>query len=228
VGTEPLLTLLASPLLGPSVWTRTADALRRRGWDVLVPAAYPAVAGPDDVLAHLLREIPDDTATVLVPHSNAGLYAAALAAARDITGVVFVDAGLPSDGPTTPAAPPPFRDFLATLVEPDGLLPRWTRWWSEADVAGLFPDDAARAAVEAEQLRLPLAYFDDEVPSPAGWSGLPAAHLSFGDTYEAERDEAHRRGWPVERIDGEHLHMLVDPEGVAEALTRLLRTLEAS
>jgi hypothetical protein len=39
VGTEPLLTLLASPLLGPSVWTRTADALGRRGLGVLEPAA---------------------------------------------------------------------------------------------------------------------------------------------------------------------------------------------
>jgi hypothetical protein len=227
VGTEPLLTLLASPLLGPSVWTPAAEALRRRGRDVLVPTAYPAPTGPEDVLAHLLREIPAGTATVLVPHSNAGLYAGALSAAREVTGVVFVDAGLPSDGPTTPTAPRPFRDFLETLAEPDGRLPGWTRWWPEPDVVALFPDAAARAAVEAEQARVPLTYFDAGVPSPAGWRALPAGYLSFGDAYAAERDEAQRRGWPVERLDGEHLHMLVDPEGVADALVRLLGTLRA-
>ena len=187
-----------------------------------MPAPYPELRHPEDVLAHLLREIPDGRPVTLVPHSNAGLYVGALAAAREVMGVVFVDAGLPSDGPTTPTAPPRFREFVASLVEPDGLLPVWTRWWASADVAGLFPDAAARAAVEAEQIRLPAAYFENVIPSPAGWRDLPAGYLSFGDTYETERDTAAQRGWPVVRLDGEHLHMLVGPADVAEALDRLL------
>jgi pimeloyl-ACP methyl ester carboxylesterase len=227
VGTDPpLVVLVPSPLLGPAVWSRVADRLRRHGRDVLVPAPYPQLSAPVDVLDHLCREIPADLPVTLVPHSNAGLYVAALAAARDVTGIVLVDAGMPSDGPTTPTAPPYFRDFVASLVEPDGSLPVWTCWWAEADVAGLFPDDAARAAVEAEQLRLPSAYFDAEIPSPAGWRDLPASYLSFGDTYEAERDVAERRGWSVERLDGDHLHMLVDPDAVTDALDRMLRVVQ--
>jgi hypothetical protein len=159
---------------------------------------------------------------VLVPHSNAGLYVAALAAERDVTAVVFVDAGLPSGGPSTPTAPDAVRALLADLVEDDGLLPVWTRWWPAEEVDALLPDAAARAAVEAEQARLPLEYFDSAVPTPPGWEALPAAYLAFGDTYSGELLQAERRGWPVERMSGDHLHMLVDPDGVAEALLRLI------
>lgn len=216
------LTLVSSPLLGPAVWAPTAEALRRLGADVLVPRPYPLVRTPADVLGHLLSEIPVDVPTVLVPHSNAGVYVAAVAAARAVAGVVFVDAGVPAGAPTTPIAPGRFRDFLASLVEPDGLLPVWTRWWPETDLVGLFPDGSARAAVEAEEVRLPPAYFDAEVPSPPGWRDLPSAYLAFGDTYAAELAQAHRRGWPMQRLEGGHLHPLADPDGVAGAILGLV------
>lgn len=216
------LVLLPSPLLGPAVWAPTAAALRRRDREVLVPPSYPALSTPGDVLAHLLAEIPVGRPVVLVPHSNAGLYVAALAAAREVAGVVFVDSGVPSDSPGTPTAPPAFQAHLRTLVRDDGLLPVWTQWWPEEDVAGLFPDAATRAAVEADQGRLPLDYFDAEVPSPAGWRDVPTAYLAFGDTYATERDDAERRGRPVETLAGEHLHTTVDPDGVAAVVARLL------
>lgn len=216
------LALLASPLLGPAVWTPVADVLRRQGWEVLVPPAYPAPTGPDDVLAHLRGSIPVRSPVVLVPHSNAGLYVAALAASHPVRALVFTDAGLPSDGPATPAAPPGLRAFLADLVERDGRLPVWSRWWPEDEVAGLFPDRGTRAAVEAEQARLPAAYFDATVPSPPGWQDRPAAYLAFGETYAAERDDAHARGWPVATLAGGHLHQLVEPGAVADALVGLL------
>ena len=218
---EPVrLVLLPSPLLGPAVWAPVGLELARRGWDVVLPPPYDAVSGPDDVLAQLLRAVPTDGPVVLVPHSNAGLYAAAVAAERDVRGIVFVDARLP--GEHASAAEPEFRAFLATVADEDGRLPVWTRWWDAADMEGLFPDDAARAAVEAEELRLPLGYFDGEVPSPAGWTGLPAAYLAFGDTYGTELAEAQVRGWPVMRLEGRHLHQLTDPAGVALALEGLL------
>ncbi len=90
------------------------------------------------------------------------------------------------------------------------------------DLDDLFPDPRPRAAVEREQRRLPLSYFAADVPTPAGWERLPAAYLAFGDTYADERAEAVRRGWPTETLPGGHLHQLVDPAGVAEAVLRLL------
>jgi hypothetical protein len=163
-----------------------------------------------------------DEPLVLVPHSNAGLYAAAIAAERNVRGIVFADARLPPDEATVPAEEPAFRAFLAGLVEPDGLLPGWTHWWPEEEVRELFPDEATRAAVEAEQVRLPPAYFDSSVPAPAGWRDRPAAYLAFGDTYAGELAAAEAAGWPVERIEGRHLHPLVDPAGVSSALEGLV------
>jgi hypothetical protein len=139
-----------------------------------------------------------------------------------VQAVVFVDAGLPSSAPGTPAAPPSLREHLATLADRDGVLPPWTGWWPAAILDELFPDAASRAAVEGEQRRLPLSYFAAEVPSPAGWERLPAAYLAFGDTYADERAAAARRGWPTGTLPGGHLHQLVDPPGVAAALLRLL------
>jgi hypothetical protein len=216
------LVLLASPLLGPAVWGPVADLLESRGYDVTVPAGPPTVTMPEDVLRGWLDQIPVGADTVLVPHSNAGLYVAALADARPVRGIVFVDAGLPSSRPVTPLAPAGFRSMLGDLAGEDGLLPPWTRWWPAAETAGLFPDPATRAAVEREQRRLPLSYFHAEVPSPPGWAALPASYLAFGDTYSDERASAERSGWPVETLSGEHLHMLVDPVTVADALVRLM------
>ena len=223
--TAPGVVLLPSPLLGPAVWAPVAARLRSRGHDVLVPALPPVVVTPADVLAGWLAEVLPDSDAVLVPHSNAGLYVAALAAVRPVRALVFVDAGLPSRAPTTPLAPPAFRAFLSGLADERGLLPPWTGWWESADLAPLFPDASTRAAVEREERRLPLSYFEAEVASPAGWTSLPAAYLAFGDTYAEERQVAERLGWPVETMAGHHLHPLVDPEGVSAALARLMATL---
>lgn len=52
-------------------------------------------------------------------------------------------------------APPPMQRVLRAMADADGLLPPWTQWWAEDEVQSLFPDAAARAAVEAEQQRIP-------------------------------------------------------------------------
>ena len=217
-----LLVLVPSALLGPVTWTPVADRLRDRGWSVLVPAAAGDVSSPDDVLAHLLGEVPVDVPVVLVPHSNAGLYVAALAEERDVRAVVFVDARVPSEAASTPTTSPEFHAHLAGLADADGRLPVWTGWWPEEEVDGLFPDAATRAAVEADQARLPLEYFEADVPTPAGWAELPVAYVAFGEAYAAELAAAEQRGWPTARIHGEHLHAVVDPDGVAVVLERLL------
>jgi hypothetical protein len=226
VGTErdrqPGLVLVARPLLGPAVWAPVARRLESHGWAVTLPPPYAAVRTPADVLAQLLAVIPAGEPVVLVAHSNAGLYAAAIAAAREVRGIVFVDARLPQDDAEGSHREAAFRGFLTGLADGDGVLPGWTHWWPEDEVRALFPDAASRRAVEAEQARLPLAYFDEEVPAPPGWRRLPAAYLAFGDTYAEEQAVAVAAGWPVDRLDGRHLHSLVDPDAVATALEGLL------
>jgi hypothetical protein len=215
------IVLLASPLLGPAVWAPVAGLLVDRGHDVTVAPSPGAVDSPAEVLEVWRPALPEGPA-LLVPHSNAGLYVAALAESHEVTGLVFVDALLPGDEPSTPTAEPPFRELLTGLADDRGVLPPWTRWWP--DTGELFPDPQTAASVEAEQPRLPLAYFDAEVPTPGGWRSLPAAYLGFGDTYVQEQAEAARRGWPLENLPGQHLHQLVDPPAVTEALLRLAAT----
>ena len=60
---------------------------------------------------------------------------------------------------------------------------------------------------------------------PPGWAERPCAYLAFGDTYAEETARARDLGWPVEVLDGRHLHLLVDPDAVLEAVLRLERAL---
>jgi hypothetical protein len=223
-----VVVLLASPLLGPAVWSPVAEELLRRGWTVVGPPAPPvAPRSPEDVLDAVLAALPSDRDLILVPHSNAGLYVPALTQRRRVAGFVFVDAGLPAATGPVALAPPAFLDFLTTKADADGLLPLWTHWWDE-DVSSLFPDAPTKARVEAEQSRLPLSYFRGSVPVPPGWDDRPGAYLAFGDTYADERADAVARGWPVTTLAGEHLHQLIDPAGVTAALLALFAELGLS
>lgn len=218
------LALLGSPFLGPQVWDPLVRALAERGHRATVVAGRGAT--PEEVALNFLAGLPDGPGVVLVPHSNAGLYVPALAAARPVGGVVFVDAAFPGPGRTTPVAPAALLERLAGRVE-DGLLPPWTTWWPEEEVAALFPDEATRRDVESGQPRVAAAYLSGRVATPPGWeTGLPAAYLAFGETYDLEVALAREWGWPATVLPGEHLHMLVDPEGVADALEDLVGQLD--
>lgn len=218
-----VIALLPSPLLGPAVWDSIDDRLRGAGREVLqTPPATNPPSSPDDVHQHFLAALPTDCDLILVPHSNAGLYVPQLIAQRQIVATVFIDAGLPPAAGTVPLAPPGLVDRLATLADDEGILPPWTQWFDEQEVAPLFPDAATRAKVEAEQHRLPLTYFQSMMDVPGGWIDHPAAYLGFGDTYAHEQQQANQRNWPVEVIDGHHLHLLVDPDLVTRHLIALI------
>ena len=79
-------------------------------------------------------------------------------------------------------APPELLALLRDKAS-GGLLPRWTDWWDEEEVAPLLPDQATRQAVTEEQPRLPLSYFEASVPVPAGWEAHLRAYLLFGPPY---------------------------------------------
>jgi hypothetical protein len=216
--------LLGSPFLGPEVWRPVADQLADRGHRVAVVVGRGAT--PEEVSLQLLDGLPEDDRLVLVPHSNAGLYVPVLAAARPIGGAVFVDAGFPGPGRTTPVAPVELAERLAQRAGTDGMLPPWTEWWPAEETAALFPDENTRRSVEAGQPRVPASYLLSRVVTPPGWeTGLAAGYLAFGRTYDLETALAREWGWPVEVLRGGHLHQLVDPAGVAAALTALVGAL---
>ena len=56
------------------------------------------------------------------------------------------------------------------------------------------------------------------MPVPPGWTGQRCAYLMFSEGYAEEAQRASALGWPVRFIRGEHLHQVVDPVAVADAL----------
>ncbi len=219
---QPVLLLVPSPLLGPATWRPVAWWLSGAGHRVDV-VDHGGARTPGAVVDAVV-DAAAGRPVVLVVHSNAGLYAPHLATPLDVRATVYVDAALAGPGPETALAPPALRAHLADLADADGVLPVWTRWWPSVDA--LLPDAATRAAVEAEQVRLPLAYVDGRLPVPAGWTAAPAAYLAFGDTYAEELAAAREAGWPVAVLDGGHLHQLVDPAAVGAAVADLMARVE--
>lgn len=214
-----MLLLVPSPLLGPATWRPVEDWLRAEGHEVGTVDLGSAPRTPEAVI-EAVRAAAGDRPVVLIPHSNAGLYAAHLRTILTVTATVYVDAALPAaTATTTRLAPPAFLGFLRDLAGPDGTLPPWTQWWPDVD--HLFPDPGTRAAVEREQPRVPLAYFTGTVPVPKRWTERPSAYLAFGDTYADEYEVATTCGWPVQRLVGAHLHQLIDPEAVGAAVIAL-------
>ena len=220
----PVLLLVPSPLLGPATWRPVAWWLSGAGHNVEVVDLGAVPRSPASVFDAVVRAA-DDRPVVLVPHSNAGLYVPHLLTLLDVRATVYVDAALAGTGSETPLAPAGLLSSLSALVADDGLLPVWTRWWDPDTVTDLFPDAATRAGVEAEQVRLPLGYFCEQVPSPSGWTATPSAYLAFGDTYAAELEQAVDWGWSTATMAGGHLHAVCDPAAVGGAIARQVEAL---
>jgi hypothetical protein len=163
---------------------------------------------------------------VLVMHSGAGVFAPYLAAGlggREVM-VIFADAGLPpEDGPGR-VIDEQFLPFVRDLAD-GGLVPPWPQWWPAAELDPLFPDRASREQVSGEAAALPLAFFEETLPPlPEDWRSCRCAFLRFSEGYLEPAREAATRGWPVRDLPGEHLHMLVAPAAVADAITGLTRS----
>jgi pimeloyl-ACP methyl ester carboxylesterase len=220
------LVLIHSPSVGPRTWQPVAHRLAELGWEAAVPSLLHVTAQGPEYWPRVVEAVVAGMGTadqgqglVLVAHSNAGLFIPVIAAALpgQVRGCIFVDAALPPPSGAAVVAPPELLALLRDKAS-GGLLPPWTDWWDEDEVAPLFPDQATRQAVTEEQPRLPLSYYEASVPVPAGWDAQPCAYLLFGPPYDELASEARGRGWIVEQLPGAHLHQLVDPDGVARSL----------
>ncbi|MCH7229874.1 hypothetical protein L0U85_03225 [Glycomyces sp. L485] len=221
-----LIALLHSPLTGPAAWEPVAASLRRRGLRVVAPTLveafdadppyHRAIAGR---VGRQIAEAGPDGPVTLVAHSGAGALLPAIAAAvPQVEGAVFVDALLPHPGRNWFATvPPEMREHLKGLVDGD-RLPRWSDWFPPEVIEGLLPDPEQRRRFIGELPRTPLAYFEETAPSPESWPPRRCAYVRLSDGYRDEEAEASRLGWPVRRLDGDHLSIMTRPEAVAEIL----------
>jgi hypothetical protein len=223
------MILVHAPVLGPASWRPVATELTRAGHQVVVPSLTGFADGGPPYAPRLIRlaaaQIPAGPRqdVVLVVHSGAGVFAAHLAAAAaapELT-VVFADASLPRQAAPALVLDPGFRPVVGGLAS-DGVVAPWHQWWPEEELAPLFPDLATRREVTAEARSVPLAFFEETLPPlPDGWPPCRAAYLAFSEPYRREAELAAHGGWPVRELAGGHLHMLVDPGGVAAEITSL-------
>jgi hypothetical protein len=224
----PVFVLIHSPLVGPSTWMPVARELERRGRQVVVPSLLGAAAEPPPRWRYCVDSVRAATNTlanqiVLVGHSGDGLLLPAITVAVTpaVSRLIFVDSGVPASSGETPLVPAPFLAHLRTLAV-NGELPPWSSWWGEEAMRELVPDQAARAALERELPSLPLSYFEESVPSPAGWDRVPCAYLLLSDAYRDAASDARAREWRVEEIAGaQHLHLVVAPATVTDVLIQL-------
>ncbi len=205
--------VVPSPLLGVAVYSPFGRALTSRGYDVSI--ADPELPGgtadaEDGGVGALLDSLVDQCAgaDLLVPHSNAGRFAPAIAE-RVGAAVVYVDALLPGIGDGDG-----FAEFIQGKVADDGLLPGWTDWWPAEDLVDVVPEEWL-SLLEQTQPRLDPAFLLHDPPTPATWYRQAAGYLGLGDGYRAEADAARALGWPVRELAAGHLHLVVDPEQVA-------------
>jgi hypothetical protein len=196
----PTLTLIHSPLVGPTTWKPTAEVLRRNGYRVHTPTM--AVTAPP-YHHNLATAIPDEPA-VLVVHSGAGALVPAI---RQAKAAIFVDALLPHPGRSWFDTAPPEAQAQLRGLAADGVLPPWHEW---------FPGEAMpEALVKSEIPRLPLTYFEERSPQA---DPVPSAYIRLSEAYDAAADEAGRRGWWVHRENAHHLAMLTDPDRIADLI----------
>jgi hypothetical protein len=89
-------------------------------------------------------------------------------------------------------------------------------------IEDMLPDDAARARVLSEARPVPRAVFDQPIPAPPLPDTVSRAFLALGRMYEPSLRQAIDEGWTTLQLDGEHLHMVVDPLTVTGALLSLV------
>jgi hypothetical protein len=221
--------LIHSPLVGPMTWQPAAEVLRDRGAEVFCPVLTSPVPAETAYwrlhatqIAQSLVGVSETQSLILAAHSGAGvlLPAARQLIPQPVMGYIFIDAGIPEPNMSRldmfedQAGRDAFRQAAV-----DGLLPAW----KDEDLRDVIPDDQLRKQFVAELQPLPLAVYEEPIPVFGGWPDAPCALVRFGanPAYERSAQRAEAEGWAIVQQEGQHFHMLVDPEGVANSLIRL-------
>lgn len=224
------LVLVHSPLVGPGTWRGLAPLLAAHGHRVIVPDLRGALRADPPLHFRIGRSVAEaiegaagSDEITLVVHSGAGALVPMLARGnKHVRRAIFIDALLPHPGKRWFETAP--RELVAHLrsLAKAGHLPRWHRWWPRGAMEALVPDQAQRAQFVAELHEVPVAYLEEVAPLGDIPDGTACAYLQLSSACKAEADEAERRGWPVRRLDLNHLAPLTHAAEVEVALTALL------
>ena len=228
--------LIHSPLVGSFTWLLVAHRLRQRGIRTYVPVLDEVEGGDTpywqqhvEVVARAVQVAAESGRPILVGHSGSGplLPVIARRIGGAVAGYIFVDAGLPHGGMSRldaiEANAPGFGAELRRHLVSAGR----SRRWSDEDVRDIIPDDHLRQALLAELRPRSLTFFEEPLPDVAGWPYAGSAYLQFSPVYDGSAEQARQARWPCYVVAAGHFHMLVDPEGVRDALVELAQELDS-
>jgi len=177
-------------------------------WQQHIRAASVSIAG-----------LAAGTQFILVGHSGAGPLLPAIRefVGRPVAGYIFVDAGLPENGGSQIDGP--FGPQLRAIYSSGGRYPNW----SDDDLREAVPDEGMRRWLLQQVRPQPLRFWKEVIPVKDGWPDAPCAYLRFSlnQAYEAPASEAQRLGWAYAELPGDHFHLLVEPNAVADELIAL-------
>lgn len=156
--------------------------------------------------------------------ADRGWHAAVIDNRTGVQSPSFVDAILPpADAAFRPSTR--FIEFLEAVLTVDGQLAPWDQWWPAGTMQELITDDDARTLVASEFARVPRSFYDHQVEVASGWSRRPCCYLRLSHAYDEEGERAATWGWPIGRIDGQHLDLIGHTQIIAEHLIRLAELL---
>lgn len=213
--------LVPTYLLGPAVWSGVADVLQGLSQHPVVPDPKRTCTTEADHLgpwlASVLDAMPADKERPVVAAGFGAacprmplLADALIRDGYDVEALVLVNGRFPADGLTPREADPTMTQMLDGMERPDGYLPPWNRWWGSL-VESMLPDSQLRETVLAEAKPVPRSLFDQPIPAPELPGSVGLAYLATGDNYAHCAQQARDEGWVVNRVDGEHLQVAVDP-----------------
>jgi hypothetical protein len=227
------IVLVTGPMVGTSSWAPTAARLRAAGNHVEVPdvlGSLGRVPAWSAWTSHLIDLIDTSLKPILIGHSAASILVADMATKMPVRGLVIVDGHIPPASGPTPPFLPSRRAFLDSLANEEGLLLPWSQWWKDPQFAGIMGvdrlarDAKAFALFETELPRMARSWFDDAIDL-AAWDHVPAGYIQTCSYFDPAAEDALRRGWPVKRLNGTHLHPTLAPDETAAAIAAVCKGL---
>lgn len=222
--------LVHSPLVGPGTWLAVARRLASRGHVAHIPSIrLDDIDAPYDVAiaGGISAQVGEGPPAILALHSGAGALAPAIARRVPLTGVIFLDAVLPTPGRSWfDTAPRSLGEHLRDLAR-DGTLPPWPAWFGEEIMSRLLPYAPLREAFTEECPPLPLAYFEEPASAEPMPVDLPAAYLQLSEGYAEEADRARALSWLIRAEPLHHLALLTHPDRLATHLDEMAKELAA-
>lgn len=224
--------LIPSFMIGPETWRGVDEVLNLLGQETAVPKPVRTTPSDDDHIGPWLdavvKAMPKNTGqeVVVVGHSAAcprlPMVADKLIAdGYNVVLVVLVNGRFPAeDGLSSVQADQTLEALLNDMVRPDDYLPPWPLWWGGMIQDMILEEDRERIFTEAKPV--PRALFDQPIPVPKLPASVEMAFLATGGMYAMAYERAQEDGWHVARLDGEHLHLVVDPVTVAGTLLSLV------